>query len=1445
MFVILPHTANFIQQPVEQQIAWCFENSGENVKRVEFLGPPRVQVFANQSIILYHISFTFMCIHCYITLPSNSFLLFQFIHPSFIIYLRYQRNMNILTTSLNNNKHLHHGTSTGTFMSSNSESNLADYPNIDNLVPTNSNSFEDVGFPSTGGLVDTVGDDNHEEDSSPAATPNKMKIKGERAAQLSTTLTAMMNKDAAVNSSTYLMKDASRSEIMSYLYHRREMQGKLLKVSIAFRNLSVWTMASTKPKISTVASAFQEMMCGSKEIKERFDVLKSASGMLKPHTMTLLLGPPGCGRSLLMKLLSHRLTSAFTNSTIEGEVLFNGDILQSGRFIPGKVVDYVEQTDNHAPLLTVEETLRYAWMCTAEHENGKVDQQEADIAVQNMLTILGLRGCKDTLVGDESTRGISGGEKRRLTLGEMLISNRPVKIMDSITDGLDAATAFDILRYLRDACSMLGHTYLIALHQPSPPVYELFDEVILMSEGKIIYQGSRSRAKTYFESLGFIWPIDMEEVEFLQEITTSDGRRFLDDKQIVSSKMMTHSDFLANAWLESSIFQSMLLEIPIAKSTDGDLHDNKVASFLWPSSCTNAFQRMSWWFYLYVTLQKYMTIELRSRQFYFVRLYPTVIVGVLVGTIYQGIGLTDTFTMTGFLFFNITVPAMGQFSLMPRIYAHKHWHYKFSDALYYPSSVFNIAQSLFAYPLFTIETLLGCLIQYWIVGLSADDYGARFAFYIFVTLLFTLVITKFFRVLSIIFADCEVAVAMGGVMMLFLSLFSGFIQSINATPVYWKWFFYINPCAWSLTALSINEYKSSRYDVEMCADVKCDTKQRFGDIALEQYGHPTDENYEWFCVLILFIMYIGLIAVNDVLLRWKRTVPTPAIPVREELPVDASNDAEATKDLEAAGHGNDMLSLPFDPITMTFQQVEYKVPGAEKGTEITLLSKIEGYFEPGTMTALMGSTGAGKTTLMDVLAARKNQGTRLGEIMINGKSTSDPATQFKAIMAYVEQFDALPNFSTAREAITFSARLRLPSSTSADSLQQWVDTVVWMVELHDIEHRMIGTAMHGGMSFEQRKRVSIAVELAANPSIMFLDEPTTGLDSRSAEVVIRNIRTIANTGRTVVCTIHQPSPSVFFSFDKLLLLQNGGKVAYFGGIGANGNQIVDYFQELPNSLPLEIGKNPSTWMLECIGAGTIQHQSITNNKKECVTSTKLEIDCADIFINCNIYEQNHIKLQELVEENNNQSLSPSQKRGLKYQSAPWLLQCIVLAERTWLSYWRNPGYNLTRIMQNVFVSIVFASAYIQYKCEDVTDVMALVTVLLMTSVSCSILAMMVAVPVAIGERTVFYREQQSKMYSVFLYTMIQSIVEVSDHCLVLSDLHSHILIQIPYLALASLAFVVPFFFIVGIDSFGDQPVVKFFYYWLLSGLTLAFNVFYGQFLVASLPDHSTAQSKSH
>ncbi|KAJ6831927.1 pleiotropic drug resistance protein 2-like isoform X1 [Iris pallida] len=124
----------------------------------------------------------------------------------------------------------------------------------------------------------------------------------------------------------------------------------------------------------------------------------------------------------------------------------------------------------------------------------------------------------------------------------------------------------------------------------------------------------------------------------------------------------------------------------------------------------------------------------------------------------------------------------------------------------------------------------------------------------------------------------------------------------------------------------------------------------------------------------------------------------------------------------------------------------------------------------------------------------------------------------------------------------------------------FVEEIMELVELKFLRDALVGTPGLDGLSTEQRKRLTIVVELVANPSIIFMDEPTPGLDARAAAIVMRTVRNTVNTGRTVVCTIHQPSIDIFEAFDELLLMKTGGQVIYAGELGHNSNKLVDYFE---------------------------------------------------------------------------------------------------------------------------------------------------------------------------------------------------------------------------------------------------------------------------------------------
>lgn len=174
--------------------------------------------------------------------------------------------------------------------------------------------------------------------------------------------------------------------------------------------------------------------------------------------------------------------------------------------------------------------------------------------------------------------------------------------------------------------------------------------------------------------------------------------------------------------------------------------------------------------------------------------------------------------------------------------------------------------------------------------------------------------------------------------------------------------------------------------------------------------------------------------------------------------------------------------------------------------------------------------------------------------------------------------------ATVREALEFSALLRQSGrDVPREEKLRYVDTIVDLLQLQDIEHTLIGTP-GAGLSVEQRKRLTIGVELVAKPSILiFLDEPTSGLDGQAAYNTVRFLRKLAEIGQAILVTIHQPSAQLFAQFDTLLLLAKGGKTVYFGDIGDNASTVKGYFAR--NGAPCPREANPAEHMIEVVSGG--------------------------------------------------------------------------------------------------------------------------------------------------------------------------------------------------------------------------------------------------------------------
>lgn len=379
------------------------------------------------------------------------------------------------------------------------------------------------------------------------------------------------------------------------------------------------------------------------------------------------------------------------------------------------------------------------------------------------------------------------------------------------------------------------------------------------------------------------------------------------------------------------------------------------------------------------------------------------------------------------------------------------------------------------------------------------------------------------------------------------------------------------------------------------------------------------------------------------------------------------------EDAEARAQANEkknngQLERVTDGTTFSWQHINYTVP--VKGGTRQLLCDVGGIVKPGHLTALMGSSGAGKTTLLDVLAQRKTIGKIDGRMYLNGEKLF---SDFERITGYCEQMDVHNPNATVREALKFSAYMRQPADVPKEEKDAYVEQIIQLLEMENIADALIGTASSNkGISVEERKRLTIGVELVAKPKLLFLDEPTSGLDAQSSFNIIRFIRKLADAGWPVLCTIHQPSATLFSYFDHILLLVRGGKTAYHGEIGPDSRTMIEYF-ESHGASKCSPNANPAEYILEVVGAGT---------------AGVAQADWAEIWKN----SEECKKLNEELEAIHNSVDQNQVKKPNKY-SLNFFQQFWLVYKRMNVSWWRSPSYNVGRLIKVIFIGLMSGFSY--------------------------------------------------------------------------------------------------------------------------------------------------------
>ena len=338
-------------------------------------------------------------------------------------------------------------------------------------------------------------------------------------------------------------------------------------------------------------------------------------------------------------------------------------------------------------------------------------------------------------------------------------------------------------------------------------------------------------------------------------------------------------------------------------------------------------------------------------------------------------------------------------------------------------------------------------------------------------------------------------------------------------------------------------------------------------------------------------------------------------------------------------------------------------------TRRRLLDNVCGWVKPGTLTALMGASGAGKTTLLDVLANRVSTGIIYGHMFVNGRARD---ASFQRSTGYAQQQDLHMPTSTVREALRFSAQLRQPASVSTREKNDYVESVIRVLEMERYADAVVGVAGEG-LNVEQRKRLTIGVELAAKPRLLlFLDEPTSGLDSQTAWSICQLMRKLADNGQAILCTIHQPSTLLIQVFDRLLFLARNGQTVYFGDLGKKARTLIDYFESHgAPACPKEA--NPVEWMLHVIGAAP---------------GSQANQDYHDVWIRSEEYAAVRAELQDMEQNTNDMITDEDEEKEKRREfAAPFWRQYLLATKRVLECYYRSPGYIWAKIVLTVLCAL--------------------------------------------------------------------------------------------------------------------------------------------------------------
>lgn len=883
----------------------------------------------------------------------------------------------------------------------------------------------------------------------------------------------------------------------------------------------------------------------------------------------LVLGRPGSGCTTVLKTIANNRESF---ESVGGEVHYGGISASDMTDALKSEVVYSSEDDMHFPTLPVKDTLDFALRLRKPAGYHESNTQFSTEFTNKLVDALGISHTKDTIVGDSFTRGVSGGERRRVSLAETMTVNSTLVCWDNPIRGLDSSSALEFLRLLKRMSNATGMTNVVTLYQASESMYrECFDRTIVMYDGRMIFSGRASEAKRYFEELGFHCPDRQTTPDFLTSVTSPEERKIRKD---YNGPLYLDADSLAKVFYRSSHFVKLRKEIEeYSRVSDmntsvRDEFRKEVNDVRSPMAFSKGIEPATMWKQIFVGTKRYYQLFWNDRNTFFTILALCIVNALIAGSGFYAAPKTasGSFERSGALFFALVYFCLNALTEVVKTVNARSILLKQHNLGFINPAAYAIIQTIADIPVALVQSLVFACCYYFLIGLSNS--ASQFFIFVLIGFVHCAAISTMFRMLGAWAPSLNISHLLAGCALPFACLYSGYAPPVPTMHRWGSWIRRISPTPYAMEALIGNEF----YNIELhCTDSQLvPSGPGYNDIrhqacpmqgahvaspfvdgatyASEMYGYTREHLWRNFgIILVMWFLYTVLGAIGLILMTRDRGSSTGPVykrraiiptkdsslqpgnsAVRADKETSPESDTDVTEHVDAAAAQKQSGTMdkaiekgaaPHEGASFTFTDLNYFVNVG--GTEKQLLNNISGYVKPGQLTALMGASGAGKTTLLDNLSRRKSEGRMTGEIMFGGAPLD---LAFARSCGFCMQQDIHEALTTVREALQFSALLRQPAEVPREEKLAYVEHIISLLELDTIADALVGATGDGQLNVEERKRVTIGVELAAKPSaLLFLDEV------RCFVILISTETNIGYSSQLLVLIAKPPIQSSLFS----------------------------------------------------------------------------------------------------------------------------------------------------------------------------------------------------------------------------------------------------------------------------------------------------------------------------